>query len=203
MGMGQTLNILEQRLLVLQGRVRQVALDVLGSGKAAGAGSQDPSQAARLARLGQKLNGIESELAQTLKLLQNAAHTLDWRERIAWRVGREHRYRALQSARSHVGRQREVYQLLQDIILDLEDLVKGTGTLTTADLMGLGSKLNSQFSQFSSSIQEARAMISQPSQPTFAAPDHTVNVGWSTLVMMAYMLALALRERARRRTGAG
>jgi ElaB/YqjD/DUF883 family membrane-anchored ribosome-binding protein len=102
-----------------------------------------------------------------------------------------------------VARQREVYQLLQDIIQDLEDLVRGTGTLTTADLMGLGSKLNSEFSHFSSSIQEARAMIAQPSQPTFTVPDHTVNIGWSTLVMMAYMLALALRERVRRRNGGG
>lgn len=197
MGIGQTLNVVEQRLLVIRGQVRQVALDVLGSGKAAGAGSQDPSQAARVARLGGKLASVQAELAQILKLLKNAAHELDNRERIAWRVGREHRYRALQSARSHATRQREVYQLLQDIIQDLEDLFRATGALTTADLMSLGSKLNSEFNHFTQAIQEAKALVSQPSQPTFSAPDHTVNVGWSTLVMMAYMLML--RERARRR----
>jgi ElaB/YqjD/DUF883 family membrane-anchored ribosome-binding protein len=202
MGMGQTLNILEQRLLVIRGRVRQVALDVLGSGKAPGAGSQDPSQAARVERLGGKLASVQAELAQILRMLQNAAHELDERERIAWRVGREHRYRALQSARSHAGRQREVYQLLQDIIQDLEDLFRGTGALTTADLMGLGSKLNSEYSHFTSAIQEAQALVSQPSQPAFVAAGHTVNVGWSTMVMMAYMLVLMLRERARRRNGA-
>jgi hypothetical protein len=201
MGVGQNLNMLEARLLLLGGKIRQVHLDALGSGKAPGSGSQDPSLAARLGRLGQKLAPIQVEMEQIAEMLARIAHELDGRERIAWHVGREHRYRALQSVRSHARRQQEVYQLLQDIILDLQDLVRASGDLTTADLIGLGNKLKGQMTEFAQHVQEAKAMLVQPSTPAFVPATQTVNVGWSTLLMMAYVLVLALRERARRKGG--
>jgi hypothetical protein len=198
MAIGQTLNILEQRLHRVADKVFQVKLDVIGSGRAAGTGGSDPGQAARVRRLNQKLAGVYAEMEQILNMLGQIGAQLDQRERIAWRVGREFRYRARQSIRSHASRQRELYQLVDDILRDIDDLLRGTGALTTADIVNLGNGLKGQFSQYAQHIQEAKALLTQPSGPAFTAPNVTVNVDWVTMVFMVFILLVSLREKFRR-----
>lgn len=197
MALGQTFNILEQRLCRVAAKVRQAKLDVIGSGRAAGTGGSDPSQAARVRRLNDKLAGVYVELEQILKLLDGIGVQLDHRERIAWRIGREFRYRERQSIRSQVSRQRELYQLIDDIVRDIDDLLRGSGALTTADIMNLGNGLRGQFKQFAQHIQEAKAILTQPSGPAFTSPNVTVNVDWVTMVFMAFILLVSLREKFR------
>lgn len=203
MALGQTLNMLEQRLLRISEKVFQIKLDVIGSGRAAGSGGQDPAQMARVRRLDQKLAGVYAEIEQILNQLGQITAQLDLRERIAWRIGREFRYRARQSIRSHASRQREIYQLLDDILRDIEELMRDTGALTPADLVSLGNGLKGQFSQFTQQIHEAQALLSQPSGgPAFTAPNVTVNVNWATLVFMIFFLLVGLREKVRRNRSA-
>lgn len=195
MAMGQTLNMLERRLRRVSEKVFQAKLDVIGSGRAAGAGPGDPSQAARLGRLHRKLAGVYAEMEQILGQLGQIGAELDQRERIAWRVGREHRYRVRQATRSHAARQRELYQMTDDIIRDIDELLRDTGRLSTADLVVLGNGLKGQYAQFAQQIREAQALLAPPAEPAFVKPTVTVNIDWVTMIFMAWILLLALREK--------
>ena len=198
MSTGQQLNQLEAQLARLQHQVRQLRLDALGAGESPGAGTPgDPSLAARLHRLRRQIVPIVQELDRISRQLKQISSWLDLRDRIALRLGREHRYRERQSVRDLQARGRSIYQLIDDIRADLDQIVHDVGFPTQREQIELLNDAMENISDFVGHVHEAEALLARPAGPQIVPPHVTVNVSLPGLLLTIYVFALYLLRKAR------
>jgi hypothetical protein len=197
MSTGQQLNLLELQLARLQQRVRQVQLDALGKGESPGAGTPgDPSLAARLHRLGHEFRPILRDLDRISRQLLQIGDWLDLRDRIALRLGRDQRYSARQSVRDLRARGRAIYQMLDDIRADIEQIVQAAGFPTERERIELINDAIEKVAEFAGHRHEVQALTAQPAGPVVIPSHVTVNVSLPGLLLTAYVLALWLARKA-------
>ena len=190
---GQQLNMIEMQLRRLRVQVEQVRLNALGAGESPGAGTPgDPSLAARLRRLGREFTPILLELDRICHQLEQIETSLEWRDRIAWRLGREQRYSARQSVRDHQAHGRAVYQLVEDIRAAMDRIVGEAGNPTERERIELINDAMEKVSEFAGHMHEAQALLSQPAGPAIAPANVTVNVSLPGLLLTIYVLMLYL-----------
>jgi len=193
MSTGRQFNTLEARLFALQRRVRQIRLTALGAAQSPGSGApEDPTAATRIRRLARELSPILKDLDQIAHQCGQITHSLEQRDRLALRIGREQRYRARQSVRDLQARGREVYQLIDDIREDIARIVDESGTLTDRERIELINTAMEKVGEFAGHLHEAQALLSQPAGPEIAAPQVTVNVSVQGLLLTIYVMVLYL-----------
>jgi len=193
MSTGRQFNTLEARLFALQRRVRQIRLTALGAAQSPGSGApEDPTAATRIRRLARELSPILKDLDQIAHQCGQITHSLEQRDRLALRIGREQRYRARQSVRDLQARGREVYQLIDDIREDIARIVGESGTLTDRERIELINTAMEKVGEFAGHLHEAQALLSQPAGPEIAAPQVTVNVSVQGLLLTIYVMVLYL-----------
>jgi len=193
MSTGRQFNTLEARLFALQRRVRQIRLTALGAAQSPGSGApEDPTAATRIRRLARELSPILKDLDQIAHQCGQITHSLEQRDRLALRIGREQRYRARQSVRDLQARGREVYQLIDDIREDIARIVDESGTLTDRERIELINTAMEKVGEFAGHLHEAQALLSQPAGPEIAAPHVTVNVSVQGLLLTIYVMVLYL-----------
>jgi hypothetical protein len=193
MTLGQTHNTLERRLRKLWGQVRQIRLAALGAGASPGADPLDPSAAARLRRLGEELAEVQEGLALVARELGTIGHLLDMRERMALKLAREDRWRTRDSIRTHERRQRELHQLMHDILADIDDLVRAAGGSTARERLEMLTEAVQKVQEFRQHVTPARVIVDGPA--VMPAQHVAVNVPLEGVVLAAYVLVAWLRRR--------
>lgn len=193
MSAGAQFHLLELQLSQLQQRVRQIELTALGAGQSPGSGApEDPTVATRFRRLALEFRPILHELGRIGQQLDQIGNLLELKDRIAVRLAREQRYQARLSVRDLRAQGRALYQMLDDIRADIEKIVIAAGFPTERERIELMYSAMDNVSQFSGHMHEAQALLSQPTGPTVAAPQVTVNISLPGLLLAAYVLCLYL-----------